>query len=128
MKYSLMALAMVLMLPACGSSDEGEEEVEVPLVDCSSVTAIPKYSELTVFAEVCTNCHTSQKTGMDRNGAPATINFDTYEAAKANASKAMEELFEGANGAMPPPTSTVRHATTEERDAANAWAQCGTPE
>jgi len=41
-----------------------------------------------VLSETCLNCHSKDKSGADRNGAPATTNFDTYDLAIVNAVKA----------------------------------------
>lgn len=55
-----------------------------------------------VLGETCLNCHSSDKSGADRNGAPATANFDTYDLAAASAIKAN---FVVQDGGMPPASS-----------------------
>ena len=41
-----------------------------------------------VFSKICLHCHDSNLSGSSRNGAPSTVNFDTYESAKASAQSA----------------------------------------
>jgi uncharacterized membrane protein len=55
--------------------------------------------------------------------APASINFDTYAAAKAEALKAVDEIE---SNSMPPAGSP--ELTEEEISALKIWATCGTPQ
>ncbi|MBI5507872.1 MAG: hypothetical protein HY903_03855 [Deltaproteobacteria bacterium] len=50
-----------------------------------------------LVARSCTTCHSS--TAIDRRGAPASVNFDTYDACCTNAEHANVHIQEGA---MPP--------------------------
>ena len=42
-----------------------------------------------VFATNCLDCHSSNLTGSARNGAPPSVNWDTYEATIPNAARAI---------------------------------------
>jgi len=64
-------LAVAVALGACGGEDD-----ELADVDCSGT--VPTYTELQSGAlSVCSNCHSSTKTGADRVNAPTNVNFDT---------------------------------------------------
>ncbi len=128
-----LSLGFVLMLAGCGSSGDGgdEETSDVPKIDCTAAmaTGIPTYSQLTFLHDVCVNCHDSTKTTSEaRQAANPDVNYDTYEAAKASATKGVSEVYEGGTGAMPPEGSQIRHLTDPERVQFNTWAQCGTPQ
>ena len=49
----------------------------------------------------CINCHASALSGGDRNGASASVNYDTYASSLANADSANEQIQQGY---MPPNT------------------------
>jgi uncharacterized membrane protein len=102
---------------ACG--DGGDS---LPEVDCSGT--IPTYSHIktTSFAK-CTICHASAIKGAARVDAPASINFDMYADAKAEAKGAASEVN---GGAMPP--AGYPKLSDEEKQALYKWALCGTPE
>ena len=114
-RLPLALLLSTLLLPACATEDAEEG----PNVDCGAVT-VPKFTEVSAFAK-CTSCHSSTLTGPARANAPAGINYDTYEAAKANASKGMEEVYEGS---MPPGGGM----TEAEKTQIYNGASCDTPQ
>lgn len=107
-------------LVACGDSGDGDEAGMIPEVDCTATPA-KKFSEMSAVWAKCTACHSSAVTGAARGGAPVDINYDTYAAAKAEATPAASEVAEGA---MPPGGGL----TDAEKEQIYAWAQCGTPE
>lgn len=112
----VFALALApLSLAACGDDAE-------PQVDCNA-KAVPKYSEMQSVWAKCTLCHSSTLTDpAARMAAPTQYNYDTYEAAKAAADIAVDEVQEGA---MPrPPADKL---TDDEKDQLYRWAACGTP-
>lgn len=130
-----LILGLILCAVGCSSSDsqpDEEQETQLPDVDCKTET-VPTYAQVTLFHTTCVNCHSSTKTGDARKGmgaeaAPATINFDTYAAAKDSAIPAAEELYEDARGAMPPEDSGLPVATDSEKKEVLIWAKCGTPQ
>jgi hypothetical protein len=77
-----------------------------------------------VFATDCLGCHTSHLTGSARNGAPADVNFDTYEATLPNAEHAIVAAVE--QRSMPPSTSGPS-LNEEQRTAMLAWQSAGFP-
>jgi len=117
----LLALALA-PLAACGGDEGNEDAGDVPEVDCAAAPA-PKYSEMASVWAKCTTCHAATVTNAARAGAPPDVNFDTYAAAKAEASTAMHEVYEGA---MPPAASPA--LSSAEEDQLYRWASCGTPE
>lgn len=109
---SLFSFAAV----SCG----GEEGESVPEIDCTATPPM-KYSEMTAVWAKCTSCHSSMLTGTARANAPAGIDFDTFDAAKAEAHEAASEVAEGAM----PPGGGLSEA---EKTQIYSWAQCGTPQ
>lgn len=92
---------------------------ELPEVDCDAV-APPAFAEVALF-ETCVLCHASTRTGADRFGAPSGVDYDTYEAAAANAEHGVELVYLG----LMPPTSEPEQG---EMDAFYNWGLCGTPQ
>ena len=124
MKHSIRWLTCVLFaatLVACSSEDEDAEE-ELPEVDCSA--EVPSFGEVSAFSEVCTNCHSTTKSGDARNGAPDDIDWDDYDSAKANAEEGAHEVFEGEM----PPEGSSEMLTAAQKEELYLWALCGTPE
>lgn len=117
LRLPLALLFSTLLLPAC----EGGDEETGPNVDCGAVTP-PKFTEVSAFAK-CVTCHSSSVTGAARAGAPPAINYDTYESAKLNAPKGMDEVYEGA---MPP--AGLPTLTEAEKTQIYNWASCDTPQ
>ncbi len=107
---SVLCVSFLLASAGCGSDT-------TETTDCSTA---PTFSEVTLFAS-CTGCHSSTLEGADRNGAPADINYDTYDAAVQNAEHGLDEVEEGA---MPPNGSV----SEEEIQALADWIACGMPE
>lgn len=99
-----------LML-ACGSDDDDVA------VDCSG--AIPSYSDVSAF-DKCSTCHASDVTGAARQGATVGVNFDSEEAATAQAQAAVHEVQKGF---MPPASSGIT-LTDAEKTALYKWAEC----
>jgi cytochrome c5 len=79
-----------------------------------------------VFATNCLACHSSEKVGADRNGAPPTVNWDTYEAARPNAEIAIVRAVE--EESMPPTGSGIPKLNDEQKAAMLAWQDAGFPQ
>jgi hypothetical protein len=77
-----------------------------------------------VFSTNCLFCHSSTLTGSARQGAPGSINFDTYDAAAANAANAISEVNERA---MPPSGSGIPLLDGDQTAALLAWQSAGFP-
>ncbi|HKU44852.1 MAG TPA: hypothetical protein VJR89_42125 [Polyangiales bacterium] len=107
-----MVVVAIGLLGACG----GDEE-ELPDVECNGT--VPAYEDVAAF-DKCSTCHSSEKTGAQRNQAPADINFNTESASRAHAEDAAHEVFEGE---MPPAGSGIT-LTSAEKDALYKWALC----
>jgi uncharacterized membrane protein len=113
----------VVALSACGSSNAAEEEEVPPAVNCGAVQPIPAFARVQAFQSVCTDCHSSAKTGAARNGAPTEINFDEYASAHAHAEQAAIEVNAGAM----PPAFAKTTLTDVQKAALFSWAMCGAP-
>jgi cytochrome c5 len=120
----ILVPSLLLILAACGSNSDSEEEELPPVIDCSKVQPVPKFSEVTAFQNVCTNCHVSTKTGAARNGAPADINFDQYASAFSHAEQAAIEV----NVSAMPPEGSGYSLTAEQKTTLFDWAMCGAPQ
>jgi uncharacterized membrane protein len=116
----LFIASLVLVSSACGSSSD---ELP-PTVDCSTVQPVPTFSQVDAFQSVCTNCHSSTKSGSARKGAPGSINFDQYDSASAHARQAAIEVNVGSM----PPVSADLSVTSAQKTALFDWALCGTPQ
>jgi hypothetical protein len=80
----------------------------------------------TVFVTNCLACHSSDKVGADRNGAPPEVNFDTYEAAEPNAERAIVRAVDEMT--MPPASSGIPMLTEDQKTAMRAWQSAGFPQ
>ena len=105
MKYSnfmkLLALTAMFSL-SCGT--KSDPVVVLPQDDNSSgdgsATAVSYAADVKPILDLyCIGCHSSQVSGAARNGAPLPVNFDSYEAAAANAGIANSRIQ---SGSMPP--------------------------
>ncbi len=91
-----------------------------PAIDCS-VEAVPTYDQVGAF-KLCSACHSSRLQGAERQGAPGSINYDTYDAAERRKTSTQRVVAEGS---MPPPGAFALTEFTEHQ--VYVWYQCGTP-
>ncbi|MEZ5357227.1 MAG: hypothetical protein R3F48_00260 [Candidatus Zixiibacteriota bacterium] len=91
-------LAVALFVFGCSDTDD---PVSSPVVDTGNPQDTVTYTAdiKAVLDSRCISCHSSSLTGLDRNGAPVGVNFNTYSAAVANASAANVRIQ---SGTMPP--------------------------
>ena len=121
--FSILAAVFALHLVGCSGDDsESPDDESAPEIDCAT-EIIPSYTAVRAF-DVCTNCHSSEREGVERNGAPPSLNFNTYEGAAVAAPRMVTQV---SMGNMPPPPSGFS-LTPEEKDELYVWAECGTPE
>ena len=121
--FSILAAVFALHLVGCSGDDsESSDDESAPEIDCAT-EIIPSYTAVRAF-DVCTNCHSSEREGIERNGAPPSLNFNTYEGAAPAAPRMVVQV---SMGSMPPPLSGFS-LTPEEEDELYVWAECGTPE
>ena len=120
-KLGMASLSLVLLGSAFAAGCGGDDEEGLPTVDCSGT--IPKFSEVALFSDSCSNCHGQDLAGTARNGAPVDINFDSYDSAKAHAEKAASEVY---NGAMPPTGN--EDFSEAQKQQLYLWSLCGTPQ
>jgi len=118
-----MLTASSLLLAGCGGGDGGgSDDTDEPRIDCDNET-VSSYAEVRAF-DVCTNCHSSENEGVERNGAPPSLNFDSHDGAAAAAPRIVDQV---SMGSMPPASSGFS-LTADEKDELFVWAECGTPE
>ena len=97
-------------------------------------SACPQGSTLTYdnfgkpFMEMyCTECHSSQRRGAERQGAPSFHDFDTLFGIKAVADHIDETTAAGpaaTNRGMPPQSP---YPSQREREQLGEWIACGLP-
>lgn len=118
----VLTLALVPIAIACGSESSDVSDDSADPIDCDA-EVVPGYSELSIFADVCTHCHSSDLEGPDRNGAPSTLNFDTYE----SASEAIARILGQVKTGHMPPADSGYVVTTEQKHDLYLWADCDMP-
>lgn len=77
-----------------------------------------------IFAARCAACHSAGRTGTQREGAPAHVNFDTYEDAVEHADRAWTRI---AAGTMPPGRDFENVVPSAERGVIRRWMDGGMP-
>ncbi len=63
--------------------------------DCSEVGPVTYADAQVVFETHCTRCHASTLVGGDRQFAPSSVNFDSYDSARQNAEDGNAMILEG---------------------------------
>ncbi len=118
-----LGLVVVAMLAggvfACG----GEE---VSPVDCSNAGTSASYSSnvKAFLDEHCIACHTEGSNPIVRQGAPAGVNYNTFENARSNASAGAHSVSEGEM----PERGGAAELSTADRCLLQAWVNAGTPQ
>jgi mono/diheme cytochrome c family protein len=79
-----------------------------------------------VFATNCIGCHSSTKTGADRRGAPANLNWDNYATAASFGNRIIARAV--TLKTMPPAPSGIPTLDVEQQNAMLAWQAAGFPE
>lgn len=109
---------------ACGddssSVESGPPEVECP----SDADDVPTFDQVDAISVVCTQCHDSSVSGAQRRNAPASLNFDEYDIAHANAERMATEVYWG----NMPPSGSKLSLTPDQIEELFLWAMCGAPE
>jgi uncharacterized membrane protein len=119
-RFWVLSATFALYLLGCGGGDSDSSDGSE--IDCNAETSVG-YDLVRAF-DVCTNCHSTAHEGLDRNGAPTSLNFNTYEGAVDAAPRMVAQV---SMGNMPPPGSGFS-LTAEEKDELYVWVECGTPE
>lgn len=111
-------LGIVGALAAAGCGDKLDP---VPVLEGCSNTGTVTYDlqMKDFFVRNCLTCHST--TSGNRNGAPATVNFDSYAAAYPNA-KLANNLVQA--GAMPPLSSGLS-VSKADHCLMDVWVQQG---
>lgn len=101
---------LVLALPACNLPSD--------LGDCPSGSTVGWADVSPVFEAHCTECHSSERTGSARQDAPASIDYDTVDAAGSGAALTWWQI---SDGSMPPDGGLDRDDALLIRE----WLACG---
>lgn len=79
-----------------------------------------------IAQQKCVQCHSQTLVGDARNGAPAGLDFDTYETTQPNIQAFADAISSGREPPMglDPPVAT----SAAERDTVSRWRLCSFPE
>lgn len=121
-----LGLALVVgCVVGCGDDHEHEHEGEATGAVCSTGSALTYENFGQPFMEdYCTRCHSSERTGADRNNAPLDHDFDTLLGILGHAEHIDEHAAAGPNATntiMPPSGAAP---TVEERRQLGEWLAC----
>jgi hypothetical protein len=94
-----LILLVPLMVLACGQKLDPVRMADAALLDLGEGTVGWCRDIRPLFEEHCTGCHSTTRTGPDRNGAPVGIDFNTYAVAAPQAHGALSVMR---SGFMPP--------------------------
>ncbi len=110
-------LLFALLFTAC-AGDEVDPCVDAPTYE-SGVRD--------VLDDKCVDCHHTSKMGIDRNGAPDTLNFDDFETLQDDVVAIADAIT---SGKMPPRGTPDAPPGTSaaQRDTVTEWRRCGFPE
>lgn len=110
-------------MPPTGERNAAEKALFQSWLDAGTpVGEVVGYADMrsNIFEETCLNCHSSDRSGAARNGAPSSVNFNTYELAYANASRGNARVQAGT---MPPAGAR----TGEQKALFQDWVNLDTP-
>ena len=116
----LMGAALVgASLAACGEKLDPVPRAGV----CAERANVSYRAEIApLLLTYCQPCHSAS--ALDRQGAPAAVNLDTYAEAAAKAAQANARIQAGSM----PPADVQLPLSTDERCAFQAWVDHDTPE
>lgn len=103
-----------------GNGGDGDDNANVP---CTNLT----YTNFAAgfVTAYCTHCHSSELTGIDRQGSPVGVDYDTLAGIEAQLDRIRVRAVE--EGSMPPQTAGA-FPTADELDMLAEWIDCGAPE
>ena len=94
-----------------------------------TATAQTTYSQVLqqIFQPHCLGCHSSTLAGDARNGAPASVNFDTFANATSNNNEVNANILvqAGSMPRRPPPDNTPIPLPQDLKNLMQAWANGG---
>lgn len=116
-------IPLLLLLGSCGKDDDSGEPAVPPPGECPPESMVTWNSFAEGWIDTwCTGCHSATLAGEDRQGAPDTVNFDTYGDVVQYGER-IRVLATMADPYMPPSggTSEANRALMAE------WIACGMP-
>lgn len=92
--------------------------------DSTALGTVVDYQDMrdSVFVPVCLNCHDSNKSGSERNGAVPGVDFDTFELARGDSERGNIRVQAGT---MPP--ASFGQLTDSQKSAFQDWVWLDTP-
>lgn len=116
LRTTLLSIAGGLGLgTATGGCGERCEELSSPLSYATDIAPL-----MTTY---CTECHTADKSGKQRQGAPITVDYDTLSDTSRHARRGAKRMLRGDM----PPSGTTKDLPHKAACVFDAWRQQGTP-
>ena len=116
---AIAALCALQQTGCAGDSGNGDPA-------CSASTALTYTNFGKQFVDdFCSSCHAGSAQGADRQGAPATVVFDSLAQIHAKAQEVQDDVV--VLKVMPFGQST-KHPTDAQREQFGQWLHCGAPQ
>lgn len=131
---SALVLLSASLLAACGGDDGADDDGDAMEIVLPSGSKCESGSTLTYdnfakgfFDEYCTRCHSSQRTGADRNGAPSGVDFDSLAAIKAVSAPTVDRkaVYTSTPGGTPEMPINDPRPDAATRAELGVWLACG---
>jgi hypothetical protein len=132
-KLGLVGVILCLGLASCG--DDADPDDGSMQSDLDTGATCPSGSQLTYenfarefFTDYCVECHSSERTGDERHGAPSDANFDSLVGVEAVGAVAIDRAAgagpEGVRNLMPLGQDNPKPSDAERRQLSE-WLACG---
>ncbi|MBW7996127.1 MAG: hypothetical protein FVQ81_06050 [Candidatus Glassbacteria bacterium] len=98
---SIGMAALLISMTLAGCGDKIDPLIAPPSNGGNGGMTAPTYAQdiKPILDQNCVICHSTANSGAQRNGAPLSVNFDTYDLAVANSGRASIRIQAGT---MPP--------------------------
>ena len=113
----LIGILVVATLVGCGAKKDPIQCGENALAEMTDVTYTRDIEP--ILADHCLGCHDATRAGVDRNSAPAGVDFDTYTAANVWSDRIVARA---SAGTMPPGGGPM---ALDDRCRLVAWQEGG---
>ena len=127
-----LSIRFLFIAPLLWGCDEMKNEKSVKKdngtsarsVDCDSIAWNYSNVGAPTMLSWCTSCHHSDLTPDSRQGAPPSVNLETYDQVVSFGSRITERVINHNPSPMPP----VGELSADEQQRLQEWIGCGMPE